>query len=598
MLTNSGYKPMLEIQLTDLLWDGCDWVPHQGLLHKGEKETWTHNGLTATADHKVLVGDTWREWQEVLTNPSLFRQALFSATSPVLNGDNANLPAGTVSMPLGCDVPVGMRGSQTKECFYPEKPNSAGIAKIAPQNPRSGTALKNHSRSVLASVWGSLPVLSGRVEARPFNRLCVARAAGRGLLPDIVYSEAPQRGAIAALKEKLWRHVGNRKATTQFAQIGTTVTDCWTGLVQSLLGARTQTVQRIQITAGAVSQSILSGWEIASRFFATLWDCKAGTSPSYNWTASTTTEGMSRETCDLSHAASTWPTSEKSLHEKSWNFNAGLNPLKQRMQTYDIAFAGPRNRYTVLTSNGPIIVHNCGYGLGWASFSTQLLTGFLGAPPIRYDKTIAKKLGVTSDYIERFIDWEENILRMQEIPHTCSTKDLLIHCIAAKKIIELYRAAAHPVAGFWKLCESLIQRSLADGEEYRHKCLVFRKEEIVLPNGMSLRYPNIRQQKDARGRPRWVYGPDATSIYGEKVTNNVTQGVARVVMTDGMLRTAKRYPVAGTVHDEQIIVVPASESKEALAWMLEQMTLEPSYMPGIPLAAEGGVHRRYGLAKK
>lgn len=239
-----------------------------------------------------------------------------------------------------------------------------------------------------------------------------------------------------------------------------------------------------------------------------------------------------------------------------------------------------------------------GYGLGWASFSTQLLTGFLGAPPIRYDKTIAKKLGVTSDYIERFIDWEENILRMQEIPHTCSTKDLLIHCIAAKKIIELYRAAAHPVAGFWELCESLIQRSLADGEEYRHKCLVFRKEEIVLPNGMSLRYPNIRQQKDARGRPRWVYGPDATSIYGGKITNNVTQGVARIVMTDGMLRTAKRYPVAGTVHDEQIIVVPESESKEALAWMLEQMTLEPSYMPGIPLAAEGGVHRRYGLAKK
>jgi hypothetical protein len=239
-----------------------------------------------------------------------------------------------------------------------------------------------------------------------------------------------------------------------------------------------------------------------------------------------------------------------------------------------------------------------GYGLGWASFSTQLLTGFLGAPPIRYDKTIAKKLGVTSDYIERFIDWEESILRMQEIPHTCSTKDLLIHCIAAKKIIELYRAAAHPVAGFWELCESLIQRSLADGEEYRHKCLVFRKEEIVLPNGMSLRYPNIRQQKDARGRPRWVYGPDATSIYGGKITNNVTQGVARIVMTDGMLRTAKRYPVAGTVHDEQIIVVPESESKEALAWMLEQMTLEPSYMPGIPLAAEGGVHRRYGLAKK
>jgi hypothetical protein len=27
------------------------------------------------------------------------------------------------------------------------------------------------------------------------------------------------------------------------------------------------------------------------------------------------------------------------------------------------------------------------------------------------------------------------------------------------------------------------------------------------------------------------------------------------------------------------------------------MTMEPKYMPGIPLAADGGAHKRYGLAK-
>jgi hypothetical protein len=146
----------------------------------------------------------------------------------------------------------------------------------------------------------------------------------------------------------------------------------------------------------------------------------------------------------------------------------------------------------------------------------------------------------------------------------------------------------------------LIQRSLADGEEYRHKCLIFRKEEIVLPSGMSLLYPNLRQQKDKDGRSRWewVYGPDATKIYAGKITNNVTQGVARVVMTDGMLRVAKRYPVVGTVHDELIAIAPERDAQDALKWVLEQMTLEPSYMPGIPLAADGGAHYRYGLAKK
>lgn len=238
-----------------------------------------------------------------------------------------------------------------------------------------------------------------------------------------------------------------------------------------------------------------------------------------------------------------------------------------------------------------------GYSLGWASFAAQLLVGFLGAPPVRYDKDFAKQLGVTADYVERFLDWDENVLRMQEIPHVCTAKELLVHCVAAKKIIDIYRSTAYPVVGFWELCSGLIQRSLADGQEYRHKCLVFRKEEIVLPNGMSLLYPNLRQQKDASGRPQWVYGSDATKLYAGKITNNVTQALARIVMTDGMLRTAKRYPVAGTVHDEQIVVVPEQEGQDALPWVLEQMTMEPKYMPGIPLAAEGGVHRRYGLAK-
>ena len=241
----------------------------------------------------------------------------------------------------------------------------------------------------------------------------------------------------------------------------------------------------------------------------------------------------------------------------------------------------------------------CGYQMGWASFSAQLLVGFLGAPPKRYTKQEAKQLGVTGDYIERFLEWEDNAIKMNEIPHTCTAQELMIHCVAAKKIVDMYRATAYPVVGFWELCQNLIQKSLADGEEYRHKCLLFRKGEIVLPNGMSLLYPNVRQQKDKEsGRSQWVYGPDATKLYAGKITNNVTQGTARIVMTDGMLRVAKRYPVVGTVHDEQIVIAPEAHAQEALAWVLEQMTLEPKYLPGIPLAADGGVHRRYGLAKQ
>ena len=240
----------------------------------------------------------------------------------------------------------------------------------------------------------------------------------------------------------------------------------------------------------------------------------------------------------------------------------------------------------------------CGYGLGWASFAAQLLVGFLGAPPVRYEMAFAKKLGVNRAYVEKFLSDDMNVQKMLDIPHTCTEEELLTHCVAAKKIIDIYRATAWPVVAFWELMGQLLTRSLVGGEEVVYKCLTFRKEEIVLPNGMRLLYPNLRQVKDKdTGQMQWVYGQDETKLYPGKITNNVVQGSARIVMTDGMLRVAKKYPVAGTVHDELIAVVPDEEVADARTWVLAQMTREPSYMPGIPLAADGGAHRRYGLAK-
>ena len=239
----------------------------------------------------------------------------------------------------------------------------------------------------------------------------------------------------------------------------------------------------------------------------------------------------------------------------------------------------------------------CGYGLGWASFASQLLVGFLGAPPVRYEKAFAKKLGVTSEMVEKFLDWEDNLVKMSEIPHNCSELELAIHCVTAKRIIDIYRATAYQVVSFWEMCNDLLEVALYGGAECKHKCLTFRKGEIELPNGMKLLYPDLRKVKDDKGRSQYVYGPDATKIYAGKITNNVTQALARIVMTDGMLRVQKRYPVVGTVHDELICVVPDEEAKEALPWVLAQMTAEPSYMRGIPLDADGGYNRRYGEAK-
>jgi hypothetical protein len=243
-----------------------------------------------------------------------------------------------------------------------------------------------------------------------------------------------------------------------------------------------------------------------------------------------------------------------------------------------------------------------GYGLGWASFAAQLLVGFLGAPPVRYDRAFAKSLGVDGEYVQRFLDWDENVKKLIEVPHTCTEQELLSHCVASKMIIDKYRATAWPVVAFWQLLGDMLERCLAGGAEVSYKCLIFRKEEIVLPNGMSLRYPNLRREEERddegkkTGKMNWVYGDDATKLYPGKICNNVTQALARIVMTDGMLRVQKRFPIIGTVHDELWALVKDSDV-DAKKWILAKMTVEPAYMRGIPLSAEGGVHRRYGLAK-
>ena len=256
-----------------------------------------------------------------------------------------------------------------------------------------------------------------------------------------------------------------------------------------------------------------------------------------------------------------------------------------------------KNDHPDLRQSAKSALLGCGYGMGWASFSAQLLTGFLGAPPTMYDKKFAKQLGVTSEDFNSFISWDRNLEMLENIPHTCSDEELAIHSIAAKKIIDIYRDKAHPVTSFWELCNSLIQRSLFEGKPYEYKCLTFSKERILLPSGLSLRYPDLTATADEKGRIQWHYGADKKKLYGGKVVENIVQAVARCVMTDGMLRIQKRYSCVLTVHDEVVVLVPEDEAKEAEPWVLEQMVKDPVYMPGIPLDAETGCNKRYGEAK-
>lgn len=53
VLTDRGLVPIENVGIADKVWDGVEFVRHEGVVYKGQKEVMHYGGLTATPDHKV-----------------------------------------------------------------------------------------------------------------------------------------------------------------------------------------------------------------------------------------------------------------------------------------------------------------------------------------------------------------------------------------------------------------------------------------------------------------------------------------------------------------------------------------------------------------
>lgn len=68
VLSARGWIPIEQLTLLDRLWDGVEWVCHQGLMYSGSKETVHTCGISLTPDHKILCGTEWLEAQALTEN--------------------------------------------------------------------------------------------------------------------------------------------------------------------------------------------------------------------------------------------------------------------------------------------------------------------------------------------------------------------------------------------------------------------------------------------------------------------------------------------------------------------------------------------------
>lgn len=172
-----------------------------------------------------------------------------------------------------------------------------------------------------------------------------------------------------------------------------------------------------------------------------------------------------------------------------------------------------------------------------------------------------------------------------------------------EKAVNYYRTKNHRIAACWKLLNTQGIRSLAGGGDWQWGPVVFRKEEIVLPNGLKLYYKNIRQQVTSQGS-EWVfdYGGATKRIYGGKLFENIIQALARIVVMDAALRIQARLHKLGIrlalqVHDELVFVVK-KEHEKVVRYVLEhELRVRPKWLPNLPLNCEIESGPTYGDAK-
>ena len=171
------------------------------------------------------------------------------------------------------------------------------------------------------------------------------------------------------------------------------------------------------------------------------------------------------------------------------------------------------------------------------------------------------------------------------------------------RIINVYRTTYKNIPKLWRSAGKSLKQIMND------KCTKFGRPDVItvegdkgilLPNGLHVKYPNLRTVTDELGDTETLYDTRrgkaivSTRIYGGKVIENVCQALARIVIGEQLLRVAKRYKVVMTVHDAIGCIVPEKEVEQGLKYVEDCMKTRPVWASDLPLDCEGGYGDSYG----
>ena len=143
----------------------------------------------------------------------------------------------------------------------------------------------------------------------------------------------------------------------------------------------------------------------------------------------------------------------------------------------------------------------------------------------------------------------------------------------AKRTVDDFRKANPRIVSLWQAVE--------DSMRYHIDSTFF----MYLPSLRVIRYFDVQEEEGLTATTE--RGGRRLHWYGGKLTENLVQATARDVFAEGLLRIHKAgIRILWTVHDEVICEVP-EDSDITVETVTELLAQTPTWMPGLPVAAEG-----------
>lgn len=253
-------------------------------------------------------------------------------------------------------------------------------------------------------------------------------------------------------------------------------------------------------------------------------------------------------------------------------FDLQPDPSKTQIaDTWDILNTGDYARFAVLTDDGCLLAHNCGYMLGPGDEVVNHETGEVeGTGLLGY----AWNMGV------KHFTKQDSVLS-----------------------VETFRREFSEVKDYWYGVEKAAIRCVTTGNRVDFGHVVFEMENaflrVRLPSGRYLRYlrPKVEQIKAPWGDMKRTLTYEGENDRGAwariqthpgKITENIDQAIARDILATGIVRAYRRgLDVRLHVHDQIVSLSLEEKASRDLEILNECMATPPSWAPDIPLRTAG-----------